>query len=325
MSSVRGWTAAQPAPIESEARPPVWTIVAKALSLVIIVGLGFGTKRLGWVKAEDFSTLSKIVLRVTLPCALATSFNTFEIVPSLLGLTLLGFLTNIAQQLVGYWQARKGTPVQKAFGILHGGSYNIGAFALPYLSAFIGPAAIVYAALFDVGNSLATAGVGRSAAHTVARPDARPTPGSVARLLFTSPVFDTYLALVLMRLFHIQLPDVVIGFTSLVGSANTFLAMFMIGVGLQIGLPRHHLSTALRGLATRYAFSIGISLLVWFVLPFPHQVRVVLTLVLFAPIAAMVPGFTSEVDGHIGTATFMNSMTILVAIVMLPTLFLMLH
>lgn len=302
----------------------MWAILAKALSLVLIVGIGFGMKRLRWVKADDFPTLSKIVLRVTLPCALATSFNQFEIVPALLGLTLLGFVINLVQQVVGYLQHRKGSPVQRAFGILHGGSYNIGAFALPYVSAFIGPAAIVYASLFDVGNSLATAGLGRSAAHAVARPHVKQTPLSVVKLLFTSPVFDTYLVLVLMRLLHIQLPDPVIGFTSLVGAANPFLAMFMIGVGLEVGLPRHHLSTAVRGLITRYVFSTLISLLVWFVLPFPHEVRIVVILVLFAPIAAMVPGFTSEVDGHVGTATFMNSVSILVAIVMMPTLYLLL-
>jgi malate permease and related proteins len=302
----------------------VWTILAKALSLVIIVGIGFGMKRLRWVKADDFSMLSKIVLRVTLPCALATSFNQFEIVPALLGLTLLAFFVNIAQQAVGYLQHRSGTPVQRAFGILHGGSYNIGAFALPYLSAFIGPVAIVYASLFDVGSSLATAGVGRSAAHAVARPNVKQTPASVAKLLFTSPVFDTYLVLVLMRLAHIQLPGVVIGFTSLVGAANPFLAMFMIGVGLEVGLPRHRLSTAVRGLTTRYLFSITIATLVWFFLPFAREVKIVVVLVLFAPIAAMVPGFTSEVDGHVGTATFMNSVTILIAIVAMPALYLVL-
>lgn len=302
----------------------MWTILAKALSLVAIVVIGFGMKRLGWVKAEDFPTLSKIVLRVTLPCALATSFNQFEIVPALLGLTLLAFLANIAQQGIGYLQNRHGTPVQRAFGILHGGSYNIGAFALPYLSAFIGPVAIVYASLFDVGNSLAAAGVGRSAAHAVARPEVKQTPGSVARLLFTSPVFDTYLALVLMRLLHLQLPSAVIGFTSLVGAANPFLAMFMIGVGLEIGLPRHRLSTAVRGLITRYVFSILLSTVVWFFLPFAHDVKVVVVLILFAPIAAMVPGFTSEIDGHVGTATFMNSVSILIAIITMPTLYLIL-
>jgi ACR3 family arsenite efflux pump ArsB len=101
--------------------------------------------------------------------------------------------------------------------------------------------------------------------------------------------------------------------------------MFMIGVGLEIGLPRHRLSTAIRGLTTRYLFSITIALLVWFFLPFAHEVKVVVVLVLFAPIAAMVPGFTSEIDGHVGTATFMNSVTILIAIIMMPTLYLVLN
>ena len=129
---------------------------------------------------------------------------------------------------------------------------------------------------------------------------------------------------VLMRLAHIQLPSVITGFTSLVGAANPFLSMFMIGVGLEVGLPRHRLSTAVRGFITRYLFSITISTLVWFFLPYAHQVKVVVILVLFAPIAAMVPGFTSEVDGHVGTATFMNSVTILIAIVAMPTLYLVL-
>ncbi len=300
------------------------TILAKAISLVVIIGLGFGMKKLGWFKSSDFTVLSKVLLRVTLPCALATSFNTFEVVPSLLGLTLFAFLACLIQQAVGYLQKRRGTPVQRAFGILHGGSYNIGAFAMPYLSAIIGPAAIVYASLFDVGSSLATAGVGRSAAHAVARPQDKTTLLSVVKIVFTSPVFDTYLVLVLMRLFHVQLPDVVIGFTSLVGAANPFLAMFMIGVGLEIALPRHHLSTAVKGLLTRYVFSVLLSLVAWFLLPFSHEVKVVVVLLFFAPIAAMVPGFTSEIDGHVGTATFMNSVTILVAIVMLPTLYLLL-
>jgi hypothetical protein len=38
----------------------------------------------------------------------------------------------------------------------------------------------------------------------------------------------------------------------------------------------------------------------------------------------MVPGFTSEIDGHVGTATFMNSVTIIIAIIMMPTLYLLL-
>ena len=50
-------------------------VVVKALVLVLIIALGFGVKRLGWVRASDFGVFSRVVLGVTLPCALATSFN----------------------------------------------------------------------------------------------------------------------------------------------------------------------------------------------------------------------------------------------------------
>ena len=40
----------------------------------------------------------------------------------------------------------------RAFGVLTVQSFNIGLFAIPYVSTFVGPQAIVYAAMFDIGE-----------------------------------------------------------------------------------------------------------------------------------------------------------------------------
>ena len=76
-------------------------IAARALSLVAIVGIGLGIKRLGWVTKEHFTLFAKLVLGITLPCALVTSFNDYHLDRALLGLTALGLLLNVAQQGIG--------------------------------------------------------------------------------------------------------------------------------------------------------------------------------------------------------------------------------
>ena len=198
-------------------------------------------------------------------------------------------------------------------------SYNIGAFSIPYLSGFMGPEAIIVASLFDIGNSLATAGTGYAWAMSVVR-GGKERLGAYLQKMLTSPVFDTYLFLLAMQGLGWRLPAPVITFTSTVGSANTFLAMLMIGIGLELRLEAGRYLAAVKYLAVRYSISLLISLLVWFALPLPLEVEIVLTMVLFAPIAAMSAAFTAEAGADIELSTFMTSVTILMAIVLMPSI-----
>jgi predicted permease len=297
-------------------------IIVRAFGLVLVVALGYGLKRWGFLSASDFPTFSKLVLTVTLPCALATSFNTVEVVPALLGLSLFAFVVNVSQQMIGAFIGRHRTPVERGFLILHGGSYNIGAFVLPYISAFAGPQVLVQTALYDVGQSLGSAGVGRSWAHSVADHERRTTIGTFLQKMFSSPVFVAYLVFTVQRLLHITLPGPIIAVTSLVGAANPFLAMLMIGIGLEIRLSRMKYAAAAAILSRRYLISVLLTVLVWFLFPWDREVKVTVTMLLFGPFAAMISGFTSEIDGDVELSTFVTSVSIIIAIVMIPLIYL---
>jgi predicted permease len=300
-------------------------IVARALALVAIVGIGLGIKRLGWAKTSDFGLFSRIVLTVTLPCALFTSFNDYHLEYALLGLTLLAFCLNVAQQVLGYvLNARRGRKAQ-AFAVLNYGSYNIGAFATPYLGGFMGPHAMIYSTLFDFGTAFSSAGVAYGWGMSLAS-----EPGShgwrdLVRTLARSPVFVTYVVLLAMRLLNLRLPDPVITFTSTVGAANPFLAMLMIGIGLELRLHRDKYLAAARILVARYAFSAVAAVACWYLLPFPVEARLVVVMILFAPIASMMPVFTGRARLDVELSAFMNSVSIVIGIIAMPTIYLALH
>lgn len=291
--------------------------IGKAGVLVALVVLGYTVKRVGWVAPSDFGVLSRILLRVTLPCALAVSFNTFDITPSLLYITAMAVAITVAQCAVGFWIARGDGRRGQAFGVLNTGAANIGLFAVPYVGAFLGPQAIVYAALFDIGNSFAGAGIAYAWALTLAKG----TPVSVrgiAKTVFSSVVFDVYLALLIMGLLHLKLPAPVLAVASVAGQANTFLAMFAIGVGLEITLSRHGYVVAARHLAARYGVALVVLVGLWTLTPLDALVKLVVTLLLLAPLAAMMPGFTAEAGLDVETSTFITSVTVIVAIVAMP-------
>ena len=293
-------------------------IAAKAASLILIIVIGYVIKRIGWVSAADFPKFSKIVLRITLPCALITSFNTFDIASNLLFLTAIGLLANLILQITGYLVNQRKGGIAQAFGIINLGSYNVGAFAMPYIAGLMGPQSIIFASLFDVGNSFGAAGIGYGWSRSVADEKQKTTLGGFLKLMFLSPLFDTYLILLLMRLLGLQLPDEVITFTSTVGGANTFLAMLMIGIGLELGLDAHRFKLAFKYLAIRYGFSLIFSILTVLFLPVSMVAKTILCMLFFSPIASMATGFTDEAGGDVETSAFMNSVSILIGIFALP-------
>jgi hypothetical protein len=189
----------------------------------------------------------------------------------------------------------------------------------------MGAHAMIYSSLFDIGNAVASAGVGYGWGMALAGEPGAHRWRDTVRTLGASPVFVTYVALLLLKLFDLRLPDVLMTFTGTVGAANPFLAMLMIGIGLELKLHPSKYVAAARHLAVRYAFSIVLAVACWTLLPLPVEARLVLVMLLFAPIASMVPGFTSKAGLDVELSAFMTSVTLVVGIIAMPLLYLALH
>ena len=293
-------------------------VLHDAALLLTIILVGWGVKRLGWLAETDFRVISLIVLRVTLPCALLTVADDVTLGESALWLLGLGIVINLVQEAAAFLLERRRGRRAQAFAVLNTGGHNLGLFTMPYLSGLIGPSAIPPALVFDITNSWGAGGTGYGWGLALAREDSRVTLWAIVRQMFRSPVFLTYLVILVLRLLDASLPAIVLDFTSLVGQANTFLAMFMLGVGLRLALPRARLATAVRLLTLRYVLAVVAALLTWFFVPLDDFTRMILCAVYFSPVPAMASGFTEEARGDVQLSAFLTSVSILVALVTIP-------
>ena len=231
-------------------------VLTKATVFIAIIVMGYLLKRKGFFKASDFRIISKIVLNITLPCAVISNFNNLKIDMSLLFLIFIGIICNLVTVGAGYLVALKKSDDEKAFNMINFSGYNIGCFAMPYVQNFLGPIGVVATCLFDAGNSLLCTGGTYSIASAVAKTDGKTTLSSFIKKVFSSIPLNTYIIMLIVSYFNFQIPKPIIMFTDTVGAGNGFLAMLMVGVGLELNLKRSQIGKIVQTLSIRYGISI---------------------------------------------------------------------
>ena len=299
------------------------TILVKAAGLALMIFAGYGLKRLGVFRTEDAKVISRIVVHLTLPAALITGFRTFHFDASYLALIVIALVSNFALLGVGLRRTRGGDLATRGLYALNVSSYNIGCFVLPFVQSFLPPEALVGVSMFDAGNCPVNSGV--AYAIVSARSSGqRVRLGFVLDKLVHSVPFMTYLTLMVLSILGITLPEPVYQVASTVGGANTFLAMVMIGMLLEVRVEGEARRLILEILAVRSGCSLAMAALVW-VLPLPLLLRQVSVLAMMAPIPSVTMVYCEKCGCKPSLYGVLNSLSIAVSLLLTFPLLLVLH
>ncbi|MEG1789712.1 MAG: AEC family transporter [Oscillospiraceae bacterium] len=292
-------------------------ILIKALSLFMLVVLGAGLRRAGVLHERDFHTVSALVLNVTLPCVILVNLNGFLFEARMLQIILIGFVCAGLLTLGGYLSGRKKGREHAAFCLLNYTGYNVGCFALPFVQSFLGPAAVLTACLFDIGNALFATGGSYAIACVVKGEGGGQLVRAFLKKLLTSVPILSYILMLTLSLLRLRLPDVVLDLAGLAASANTFLAMLLLGLGLKLNFTRENLGFILKSSLFRYIAAAVFCLLVRYALPLDEAARQVLILLLLAPVSLSSIAYTGKIGGDIALSGAWISSTILVSFVLM--------
>lgn len=292
------------------------SIVIKAGCFVAIIFLGWFLRKIGFFKAEDFSILSRIVLRITLPAAIVANCAGRQISPAMLAISLLGFGFSMFYILCGYLLCRHQGKREQAFYMLNLTGFNIGNFTMPFIQSFLGPAAMLTTSLFDVGNAVVCLGTAYSLAAVV-QEGQKFSMKRVGKVLVRSVPFLAHISMAALALLHWNLPKPIVEFAGILGNANPFLAMLMLGVGFKLSGDRQQIGSIAKGLAVRYAGALVFASACFFLLPLEAESRIALVVLCLSPISSAIPAFTAELKGDVGLSSAINSISILISLVLI--------
>ena len=294
-------------------------ILTHAGCFIGIILLGWALRRVGFFKESDFHVLSKIVIKITLTAAIVTNFSGREMQTSMLLLTLMGFGFGVLMMIVGSVMYLPQGRERQAFAMLNASGCNIGNFAMPFAQGFLGPVGVIAVSLFDCGNSMICLGGAYSIASIVKSGDGKFRIKPILNNLVHSIPLMTYIFMTILGLLHLSLPAPVVEFAGIVGNANAFMAMLMIGVGFHLNGDPSQIGDIIKILGVRYIIGIALALAAYFILPLPLEYRQALVIVFLAPVASANPPFTAQMGSDFGLASAINSVSIIASIVLITT------
>ena len=301
-------------------------VLSKAIAFVLIILIGYICKRRGVFAPTDYQLISKIVLNITLPCAVISSFAHFQLDLSLLAAVALGLSGNCVMLFVALMLTRRETLAAKIFYIFSLAGYNIGCFTLPFAQAFLTPFAVIALCMFDVGNSIMCTGMTYAlTASCIGYADGhkdRFSMKSIAEKLLHSAPFVVYISMLILSLAGVQFPKSVYTFTDIVGAANPFLSMMMIGMMFEIKLDKQAMGYVKELFSVRYLISLVCAGAFIYFAPFKQEVNYVIALAFMAPCTIIGPIFVEKLGGNVQLASLFNSMTIITSVVLFTCFFL---
>ncbi len=299
----------------------MFDVLVRAGCFVAIIVAGYLLRKFGFFKEGDFNILSKIVLKITLPAAFISNFAGKEIDPSLLFVALLAFGMGVLYMVIGYLINIKKGKDEQAFGLLNLPGYNIGNFTLPFVQNFVGPLGVITTSIFDVGNAFVCLGGAYGVAASI-KGEGKFSFKRILKALSRSVAFLTCFTMVTLGLLKISLPSPIVSLAGIVGGANSFLAMLMIGVGFKLSGDKSQIGTIVKMLSIRYGLAFVFAGLVYYFLPLEPEAKLAVMILAFSPIGSAVPGFTAEIKGNVGLSSALNSISIICSIVLIVSLLL---
>lgn len=289
-------------------------VIVKSLGFIFIVLIGYIFKKSGFFKKEDGLFLSKVVMNITLPAALIAGANGMSINYLAIVIILVGFISNLFNIFLSKFIERRNSPVTKAIGMINCSGYNIGNFAIPFASSFFESTGLFYICMFDIGNAFFVLGGSYALAKNEVDGSGRLDIKNLLKVLLKSVPFDVYMILFIISIFKISIPEEITTIASMIGSANGFLAMLMIGIILEVNISKEQVKAVSKLLGVRYLGNIILSSVVYFFLPIPVLAKQMIILALFSPLSTISAVYSKMIDEDNPAPAIANSISIIVGI-----------
>lgn len=295
-------------------------VLTKAFGFLFMIAMGFGLKRGGLFSEKDTNLLTRLVMKITLPMVIVSNFRNLNMNASFFIDIFLGLFTNFLVIGLILFLTRKKEPAERAFFIINGSGYNIGLCTMPFMQSFFEAEAIAVVCMFDVGNALMVFGITFTIAMMIAQGRGNVKGKEIGKTLLTSMPFVAYLVMISISLLDIRLPSIVFDLASMIGQANTFLAMILIGIMFEPKIEKRVLKDMGSVFVLRMAVACIFSYVIYHYLPAPLLHRQVLSIVVFSPILSIAPIYTERCGYDRSAAAVLNSLMLPFSLVLMTIL-----
>ncbi|GAB2616088.1 AEC family transporter [Emticicia sediminis] len=291
-----------------------------------IIGLGFFLKKYNFITEKEGKTISKFLMHTTFPALMIVSTARVKLDSSLLLIPLFCIVfCSIMIAVAWIWFAKYPNDLR---GILTmgAGGLNVGLFGFPIIEGLFGKEAMVYAVMFDIGNTIMTFGVVYPiGSYFSANHKGLPEFGTLIKKIFRLPPVLGMVIGLLINVSHIEMPTLFFDFLDTIAKANKALVLLLMGIYLSFELNKKQMIAISKVLVIRYAIGILFVLGIYFSLSHDTLLYAVLIICVMLPSGMTILPFSDELNYDSRIAGTLVNISLLISFVLMWGLVLGLH
>lgn len=262
-----------------------------------IILLGFLLKKYDFVTEKDGKTISRFLMHTTFPALMIVSTARVQLDPELFLIPLfcIGFCV-IMLSIAWFWFSNYTNDLRGVL-TMGAGTANVGLFGFPIIEGLFGKEALVYAVMFDIGNTLIAFGVvyplGRffASGGSAAGLDWK----AILKRVFSLPPFLGLFVGLSINALSIPMPPLLFDALDVLAKGNKPLVLLLMGVYLSFNLDKNQLKAISKVLSIRYAVGLSMVAILYFCLP-SSLMQSVLIICVLLPLGMTILPFSDEMN-----------------------------
>jgi malate permease and related proteins len=283
-----------------------------------MIGLGFLLKNYNFLSEQDGKTISKFLMHTTFPALMIISTAKVKLDTSLLFIPLFCIAISVIMLLIAWFWFSKYPNNLRGLLTMAAGGTNVGLFGYPIITGLFGKDALVYAVMFDIGNTIIVFGavypIGTYFSSN--KKEGINFKQILKKILTLPPVLGMILGLII-NASSITMPVICEEFLDILAKANKPLVLLLMGIYLSFELNKKLMLAISKVLLIRYSISLAVVFALYFLLSAHPMMRNVLMICTLLPLGMTILPFSDELNYDSRIAGTLINISLLISFILM--------
>ncbi len=279
-----------------------------------IILIGFCLKKFNFITEKDGKTISKFLMHSTFPALMFISTYNVKLDKQLLMIPLFALALGLLMQLVAWFWFKNYSNSLRGLMMMGVGGFNTGLFGFPIIEGLFGKENLVYAIMFDVGNTIMVFGVIYSMGlfFSETKTASISIKSVLKKILSLPPVLGMIIGFV-FNVSGLNLPDFGVEILTTFSKANKPLVLLLMGIYLSFELDKKIMISITKVLIVRYVIGFLVLIMLYYLLNDYKSMQQVLMVCTLLPIGITILPFSDEFNYDSRIAGTMLNISLLIS------------
>ena len=262
------------------------------ITTLAFIFTGFLLKVGGIIKEQEGKILSRLLMHTTFPALMIVSTIHIDLNFRLFLIPLFAIGISAIMLTIAFFLFKKEKNSIRGVLTMGSGGWNVGLFGFPLIESIWGAKALLFAIMYDIGNTFLAFGVLYPIGSHFSEVPSRGKLNMLKKVLLLPPVLGMIMGLTL-NASNIPLPIILEEVLTTLAKANKPLVLLLLGIYLSFNLDKNQFNGILKVLSIRYGIGLLTILAIYLLLPKSLMSSVLIALVIL-PVGMSVLLFSDE-------------------------------